>query len=365
MPFEILRNDITKLNTDAIVNAANSQLQAGGGVCGAIFSAAGRQALQRACDKIGHCPVGSAVITPGFDLKAKYVIHAVGPIWQGGDRQEPQLLAGAYRSALELAAKKRCGSIAFPLISAGIYGYPRQQALQIAIDTIRKFLEDHEMHVVLALYERSVLELAEDRMGAIRTYIDDHYVDAMTASLRRNDWHAIEQQAAEQAELFEDGRAVRESYETIVDAAPRPCPTAPCVSAPRQSLPLRPQKASRTLSDLLDNMGESFSHMLLRLIDEKGLTDVDVYKRANLDRKHFSKLRKDSCHPTKATVLALAIALELNLDQTVDFLAKAGYALSPSSKFDVIIGYFIESQIYDIYEINQALFAFEQHLLGA
>ena len=345
MPFEILRNDITKLDTDAIVNAANSQLLAGGGVCGAIFAAAGRDRLQQACDKYGHCPVGGAVITPGFDLAAKYVIHAVGPIWQGGTQNEAHLLQSAYRTSLELAAKKRCKSVAFPLISAGIYGYPRQEALQIAVDTIRDFLQDHEMRVVLVLFDRSAFRIAESRLGAIQAYIDDHYTEAFPRS-RRNEASVMAAQEAEQAAY-----GLPEIADTCL-AAPLPCAPAP-------------QKAARSLEALLDNMGETFSRMLLRLIDEKGLTDAAVYKRANLDRKHFSKLRKDGCHPTKATVLALAVALELNLDQTKDLLAKAGYALSPCSKFDVIIGYFIESEIYDIYEINQALFAFEQQLLGA
>ena len=371
MPFEIVRNDITKLDTDAIVNAANSQLLPGGGVCGAIFAAAGHHQLEKACRKIGHCDVGHAVITPGFDLPARYVIHTVGPIWKGGQQHEAQLLQSAYRSALELALRKRCKSIAFPLISAGIYGYPQQQALQIAVETIRAFLQEHDMHVVLVLFDRNVCRIAADRLGAVQAYIDDHYIDTH-AQRRRNEPAAWDFQAAEQQALaddwdsligasagfgsagFPDGDAVCApvAEQPLPCAAPRPCGAAP-------------RKTARSLEDLLDHLGETFTQMLLRLIDEKGLTDAEVYKRANLDRKHFSKLRKEGCHPTKATVLALAVALELNLDQTRDLLAKVGHALSPCSKFDVIIGYFIESEIYDIYEINQTLFAFGQDSLGA
>ena len=349
MPFEIVRNDITKMDTDAIVNAANTRLQAGGGVCGAIFAAAGHERLQQACSTIGHCRVGDAVITPGFGLAARYVIHAVGPIWQGGGQREDQLLRSCYRRALELARKKRCRSIAFPLISAGIYGYPRREALEIAVETIRSFLQEHEMHVVLVLFDRSALELAESRLGQIRRYIDDNYVDVTVGGRRRDEPEIWQGQAAEQA-------AWAQSRER---PAPPPQFSMPvCAAAPAE-------KVSRSLGELVNNLEESFSRMLLRLIDERGLTDVEVYKRANLDRKLFSKLRKDGYNPGKPTVLALAIALELNLDQTRDLLAKAGYALSPCSKFDVIVRYFIQMEIYDIYEVNQALFAFEQRLLGA
>lgn len=342
MPFEIVRNDITKMPVDAIVNAANSGLAPGGGVCGAIFSAAGYDQLDRACRFIGHCEVGQAVITDGFALPAKYVIHAVGPIWRGGGQNEAALLKSCYTNALLLAEKKRCRSIAFPLISSGIYGYPKAEALKIAAGAISEFLLSHEMQVYLAIFDRSAVILSEKLQANIQSYIDDHYVDIHRFDRRQN------------TESVFHGRQLAEQDAMMAPMA--------------ASMPAResaPEKKKRSLKELLGHLEESFSRMLLRLIDEKGMTDVEVYKRANIDRKLFSKIRKDGYNPSKQTAIALAIALRLNLDETRDLLGKAGYSLSHSSKFDVIIEYFIEEGVYDIYEINEALFAFDQRLLGA
>ena len=340
MPFEIVRNDITKMSVDAIVNAANSALAPGGGVCGAIFAAAGYDQLDRACRAIGHCDVGQAVITDGFHLPAKYVIHAVGPIWRGGGQNEAALLRSCYISALQLAEKNGCQSIAFPLISSGIYGYPKAEALKIAVSAIAEFLLEHEMQVYLAIFDRNAMLLSEKLHSNLKSYIDDHYVDA----------HLFERRL--QMESISYARQLSEQDAMAAPmAASMPAPEA------------KPKK--RSLKDLLGHLDESFSRMLLRLIDEKGMTDVEVYKRANIDRKLFSKIRKNGYNPSKQTAIALAIALRLNLDETKDLLGKAGYSLSHSSKFDVIIEYFIEEGVYDIYEINEALFDFDQRLLGA
>ena len=340
MPFEIVRNDITKMSVDAIVNAANSALAPGGGVRGAIFAAAGYDQLDRACRAIGHCDVGQAVITDGFHLPAKYVIHAVGPIWRGGGQNEAALLRSCYISSLKLAEKNGCQSIAFPLISSGIYGYPKAEALKIAVSAIAEFLLEHEMQVYLAIFDRNAMLLSEKLHSNLKSYIDDHYVDA----------HLFERRL--QMESISYARQLSEQDAMAAPmAASMPAPEA------------KPKK--RSLKDLLGHLDESFSRMLLRLIDEKGMTDVEVYKRANIDRKLFSKIRKDGYNPSKQTAIALAIALRLNLDETKDLLGKAGYSLSHSSKFDVIIEYFIEEGVYDIYEINEALFSFDQRLLGA
>lgn len=333
MPFSLVRNDIVNMRVDAIVNAANSSLAPGGGVCGAIFAAAGRTALEKACRAIGHCDVGSAVITPGFDLPARYVIHAVGPIWQGGSRGEADLLHSCYTRALHLARENGCESIAFPLISSGIFGYPKPQALRVAINAIEEFLLKYEMQVYLVIFDRAALLISERLYENIQRYIDDRYVELRAFPRQAAEALPHARQRAEQADL--------------------PL-AAPCAT---------PSK--RSLDDLLGHLDESFSRMLLRLIDEKGMTDVEVYKRANLDRKLFSKIRKEGYNPSKQTALALAIALRLNLDETKDLLGRAGYALSHSNKFDIIIEYFIEEGVYDIFEINEALFAFEQRLLGA
>lgn len=345
MPFTIVRNDITKMPVDAIVNAANSALAPGGGVCGAIFAAAGYEKLDRACREIGHCDVGQAVITPGFALPAKHVIHTVGPIWRGGGQNEASLLYSAYRSSLLLAEKQGCESVAFPLISAGIYGYPKAEALRIAVNAIGDFLLEHELQVYLVLFDRAALVLSETVFHGIQSYIDDHYVEQFNMDCRR------EAEASFFAEQLEEQSVCLEKEICL--------PTA-------MSMPKKASKRKRSLKELLFHLDESFSQMLLRLIDEKGMTDVETYKRANLDRKLFSKIRKDAGYnPSKQTAIALAIALRLNLDETRDLLGKAGYALSHSNKFDVIIEYFITEEIYDIYEINEALFAFDQKLLGA
>lgn len=326
MPFEIIRADITQLNVDAIVNAANSQLMAGGGVCGAIFKAAGASKLQEACNKIGYCDTGDAVITNGFNLPAKYVIHAVGPIWQDGNRSEPQLLYSAYTRSLELAKEHKLESIAFPLISSGIYGFPKASALKIAVNAITDFLIDNDMYVYLVIFDKSSFDIGEKLFSGIKSYIDDNYVNAHTLSRRE--------------------RLSIENFH-VDDCA------SPALSA------------SSFLVDAVKSLDESFSQMLLRKIDESGMTDAQCYKKANIDRKLFSKIRSDvNYRPSKQTALAFAIALELSLSETNNLLKKAGYALSHSYKSDVIIEFFIKNRNYNIFEINEALFAFDQPPLG-
>lgn len=330
MPFEIVRNDITKMEVDAIVNAANTALKMGGGVCGAIFRAAGAEELQEACDKIGGCPTGQAVITEGFRLPAKYIIHTPGPIWQGGDHGEAILFKASYENSLKLAKEKGCESIAFPLISTGIYGYPKDEALQIAVSTISSFLLKNDMHVYLVVFDKSSFQISQKLFHSIKQYIDEKFVK-------------------EQRARYDRGRRYSE-----IDF----------IRQEEIEFTSFPAKEA-SLLDVVDNLEESFTERLFRFIDEKGLTDVETYKRANLDRRLFSKIRNTpNYHPKKKTALALAIALELNLEETLDLLATAGYTLSPSSKFDVIIQYFIEKGNYNIFEINEALFFFDQDLLG-
>lgn len=324
MPLQIIRNDITKIKVDVIVNAANPQLKMGGGVCGAIFKAAGAVELQAECDLIGGCKTGDAVITKGYNLPAKYIIHTVGPIWNGGDKNEEEYLKSCYLNSLKLAQEYKLESIAFPLISSGIYGYPKEKAFKVAVSAIQDFLLENEMMVYLIVFDKKAVELSEKLFKSIEKYIDDNYVD----------------------ELFDISREIREEEIKL-------------------NYMLSPKASKRSLEDVVAQLDETFSEMLLRLIDEKGKTDVETYKKANIDRKLFSKIRSDKFYrPKKSTALAFAISLELNIDETKDLLAKAGYALSHSNKFDIIVEYFIEEGIYDIFEINEALFAFDQNLLG-
>ncbi len=359
MPFLMIRDDIVNVCVDAVVNPANENLLEGSGTSRAIYLAAGEEKLENACRRIGHCAPGRAVITKGFDLPAKYVIHAVGPLWMGGNHKEEEMLYSAYRESLMLARRHRLKSIAFPLLSAGSYHYPKEQALKTAVRAISDFLMEHEMLVYLVLYDRSAVSISRKLVDSIEEYIDDHYVEIKDEHLEGDRGYP---------DFNRDQSFVwRECKNEQLSGAERPEPLPgaagmPLAGAARMPLAGAPK---RSLEQLLAHMDETFSQMLLRLIDERGLKDSAVYRKANVDRRHFSKIRNDVNYaPNKKTVLAFAIALELSLDETKDLLNRAGFALSGSSRFDVIISFFIENHQYNIFEINEALFAYGQPLLG-
>lgn len=329
MPIKIIRQDITKLECDAIVNAANNTLLGGGGVDGAIHRAAGEELLEE-CITLGGCKTGQAKITGAYNLPCKYVIHTVGPIWKNGNYGERDLLTSCYRNSLELAKQYECNSVAFPLISSGAYGYPKDEALRVATDTISDFLLENEMLVYIVVFDKKAFSIGKKLFCDIRQYIDDNY-----------------------AEQFSNRR--RGVYESTVMFEDIDCDAMPCA----------PSMQRASLDEMLLQIDESFSQMLLRKIDESGMTDSQCYKKANIDRKLFSKIKSNvNYKPSKTTAIAFAIALELSLDETKDFLMKAGYALSHSNKFDIIIEYFITNMNYNIFEINEALFEFDQCLLG-
>ncbi|WP_313125223.1 O-acetyl-ADP-ribose deacetylase [Proteiniclasticum ruminis] len=331
MPLELIREDITRMKVDAIVNAANESLLGGGGVDGAIHRAAGSGLLEE-CKALGGCKTGEAKITKGYDLPAKYIIHTVGPRYHDGTHGEEELLKSAYRNSLEIAKEKGFHSIAFPLISAGIYGYPKKEAMRIAVDTIRTFLMEEDLVVYLVLFDKGAFLLSTNLYDAVKSYVDDHYVEEKEGYFSRD---RKVQSRAYQTELMKDMPVMG------VEEA------------------IRVPGKDRKLEELLHRKEETFSRMLLRLIDEKGYTDTEIYKRANMDRKLFSKIRKDEDYqPSKKTVLSLAVALYLSMDETEDLLRRAGYALSRSSRFDLILSYFIEEEIYNIFEINEVLFTF-------
>lgn len=340
MPFTIVRQDITKMKTDAIVNAANTELKMGGGVCGAIFRAAGEHELRSACEKLAPIKTGDAVITPGFALPASCIIHAAGPVYNSSNPEESEkLLSLTYINSLTLADAHKCKSFTLPLISSGIYGYPKDEALKVATTAIRDFLTKHDMDIYLAVFDKDAFAVSEKLLGEVVSYIDEHYVESRKVSRRK--LLDIEQKSLFDAEPSE--------YEL-----PIPQILEESIKAPIKGI-----------DDLIDNLDEPFSNALLRLIDAKGKTDVEVYKQANLDRKLFSKIRTGKGYtPSKRTAIALAVALELNLNETDNLLKRAGYALSNSQKFDVIIEYFIISGKYDIFEINEVLFEYDQPLLG-
>ena len=329
MLLQIVRNDITTMKVDAIVNAANESLLGGGGVDGAIHRAAGPELLQE-CRTLHGCKMGQAKITKGYRLPAKFVIHTVDPIWRGGGHGERELLVSAYRSSLELALDHGCETVAFPLISSGVYGYPKDQALKVAVDTIGEFLLAHDMTVYLVIFDRAAYTIGGKLFDDIAAYIDDRYVEAHTDS-----------REAQRRRMVISSMPMEEDAPFAAAAVPD------------------------GLDQALRKLDESFSQMLLRKIDERGITDAQCYKKANIDRKLFSKIRSDVHYkPSKPTAMAFAVALELPLEEARKMLEKAGFAFSHASKFDIIVEYFIAHQNYNILEINEALFAFDQSLLG-
>jgi len=324
MPLEIIREDITRLNTDAIVHSTNTRLRKGTGSSEAIFNLAGNE-LEEKLNQIGYCAPGEVVLTPGYQLNSKYIIHTVGPKWMGGQNNESSQLESCYRSALQCALKHNLKSIAFPLISAGNYGYPKDEALQIAISSIQSFLLKYEMLVYLVVFDKQVYQLSTQLFQTINQYIDDHYVE-----LRRDIYRNSNE--------FEMNRSF--SYSKL--------------------------ESNKSLDDVLLELDESFSQFLLKLIDQKGMTDVETYKRANITKAHFSKIRTHKDYrPTKNTVLAFCIALKLTIKETNTLLEKAGFRLSNSSKLDIIVRFFIENRQFNIFEINEVLFQYDQTLLGS
>lgn len=292
MPLQIVRNDITKMEVDAIVNAANSSLLGGGGVDGCIHRAAGPELLAE-CKTLGGCETGSAKITKGYRLPCKYVIHAVGPRWRDGKHGEREKLVSCYRTSLLLAKEHGCETVAFPLISSGIYGYPKDQALKVAIDTISDFLLENDMTVYIVIFDRKTYQIGEKLFSDIAAYIDDNYVDEHTDS---------------RSERLRRMRMLSDEPEEETFGAPLAAPMA---------------ASAKTLDDALSQIDESFSEMLLRKIDEKGMTDAQCYKKANIDRKLFSKIRSDRLYkPSKPTALAFAIALELPLIDMGNYVKK-------------------------------------------
>ena len=338
MPLQIIRNDITKIECDAIVNAANETLLGGGGVDGAIHRGAGKELLEE-CKTLGGCKTGEAKITRGYKLPCKYVIHTVGPVWRGGSYDERKLLESCYKNSLALAKENNCESVAFPIISSGVYGYPMDEAMKVAVDTIGSFLLNihDDMLVYIVVYNKTAVSIGNKLFTDITEYIDDNYVAEHT------DVYCY------RMSMPYPGIALDKDIDSddIIDS---------------YDIPI-----SDSIDDWVNNViDESFSEMLLRKIDEQGMKDSECYKKANIDRKLFSKIRSNPQYkPSKTTAIAFAIALELSLDETKDMLMKAGYALSHSNKFDIIIEYFISKGNYNIFEINEALFAFDQSLLGA
>ena len=359
MPFQIIRNDITKVKADAIVNTANPNVAVGSGTDSAIYHAAGKEQLLAERKKIGIMHPGQVAYTDAFNLDAKYIIHTIGPTWIDGNHEEREILHSCYEKSLDLAAELQCKSIAFPLIATGVYGFPKDEALQIALAEINRFLLSHDMKVTLVVFDKKAFELSGKLVGDIEEYIDEHaadelrdaeygrrYGNARRGRLERlESIHAFEFDASEKEEPGEKSKEIGVVYS---DAAPS-----------------FPDVSGMSLDEVLGSEEDTFQQRLFKLIDESGMDDVTVYKKANIDRKVFSRIRcKEDYRPKKKTAVAFAIALELDMPTMLDLLSRAEIAFSPSNKFDLIITYFITNKVYDIYEINAALFKYGQPILG-
>ncbi|MBQ5354660.1 MAG: macro domain-containing protein [Clostridia bacterium] len=377
MPFTFVHGDITEMEADAIVNAANPSLLGGGGVDGAIHRAAGPE-LRKECAGLGGCVPGEAKRTAAYNLRAKYVIHTVGPVWEGGGHGEAEILASCYRNSLKLAAESGCASVIFPLISAGAYGFPKRVALTVAEEAIGAFLADghDEMDVRLALYDPPYTLRAEYR-ELIRD-LGRRSSPAVPVSASRPAPVPGRKKSSRQEKADKSGEREKQAAGNSREPAPSHFLSALSLRKDAAGYPFDGGVSAEgaadsaaappdiSLEQALSMIDESFSEMLLRKIDERGMKDSECYRRANVDRKLFSKIRSDPHYrPSKTTAIAFAVALELSIEETEELLLKAGYALSPSAPFDVIVRFFIERGNYDIFSINEALYAFNQKQLGA
>ena len=356
MPFEIVRNDIVNMQVDAVVNTANPKPVIGSGVDSGIHKKAGHELLT-ARQKIGCIDFGDAVMTPGFGLDAKYVIHTVGPIWVDGNHGEEQILSSCYRKSLALAKEQECESIAFPLIATGNYGFPKPLALQIAVREISSFLLENEMQIYLVVFGKEAFALSEKLFKSVSSYIDENYIRSKTL-----DEYGPENTYAARLETWRIRERRKQSDRIREDMYPSQA-LEECLAMP--AMAAAPMDAD-DWGQLMKSLDAGFSETLLKLIDRTGKKDSEIYKKANVDRKLFSKIRNNMDYkPSKTTALAFAFALELDIDETKDFIGRAGFALSHSSKFDVIVEYFLVNRNYNVFELNEVLFAFDQPLIGA
>ena len=351
MPFKIVRNDITKMQVDAIVNTANSLPIYSEGTDSAIYEAAGVEELLAERRKMGTLEEGQVAITPGFRLPAKYIIHAVSPLYIDGESGEEELLRSCYQKSLELAHEKGCKSMAFPLIATGSFGYPKEEGLRIALDEINAFLMKHEMLIYLVVFDTEATRLGRNVYPALEEYIDKHYVEAKKK--KEYSFSFLPKLSMPSTNRRESSSSVllREEAEACEMAM------APAAPAPDDDDLFEERESA--LGDRLKHLSDTFQEYLMFLIEDKGLSNAKVYKSAYLTKQLFSKIKLNpDYHPDKGTALRLCVGAQLNLDETKDLLARAGYALSPCDKRDVIFSFFIEQGIYDMLDIDIAL---EEH----
>ena len=335
MPFQIIRQDITKMKVDAIVNPANPLPGFGESIDSAVYAAAGNQLLEKRLE-LGVIEAGNSFLTPGYELTAKYIIHTVGTYWQGGEEGEEEILRACYRSTFFIAKENKVESLATPLLASGSYGFPKGIALRIALSEIETFLSSCDIQIYLVVFDEQSYRLSSELYGDIDSYINERYV--------------------EEKNLEEYPSGKRRRRERNVNQ---------CSDEYHEMVPEFSSCSYRSLDEVIGNLEKTFMEMVFTYADQKNITDAEIWRRANLDKRAFSKLKCGKTkNPSKTTALALAIALELSLDDTKDLLSRAGLALSRCSKQDLIVQYFIEHKVFDVLEINTVLFDHNEAPLG-
>ena len=387
MPFKIVRNDITKMKVDAVVNTANEAPIYSSGVDCAIYKAAGEKKLLKLREAIGYMDEGEVAITPGLKLPAKYIIHAVSPLYLDGNEGEEDKLRSCYRKSLELAYEKKCKSIAFPLISTGSFGYPKEEGMRIAIDEINGFLLKKDMLVYLVVFGGDSTKLGRNLYPDLKEYIDNNYVEEKYESEYSFRGFRLEEKSsrcARRSILATEESSMQAKASSVAEESSMQAKASSVTQDASVADEAMPIMANASMSDFADceddmwagledydefidqkesaikermkHLSDTFTEYLIYIIGQKGLSNVDVYKRAILDKRQFSKIKNNKdYHPDKGTALRLCVGAKLNLDETKDLLARAGYALSPCDKRDIIFSYFIERGVYDVMEIDITL----------
>ena len=372
MPLKIVRNDITNMHTDAVVNTANAYPTVGSGCDHAIYQAAGYdELLKYRTEKIGFVPEGNAFITPAFKLNCNYIIHAVSPLFINGNNKEEEKLRSCYKQSLQLALEYNVKSIAFPLSATGGYKYPKEEGLRIAVDELSAFTMKYEMFVYLIIFDNKATRLANNIHSDLQTYIDQNYVE----SKQREEYSNIPYPCAtpmrvpdsenlREEETKDKKRSkIAEIRERIFKSKSITLPKFRMFDTEEDYYEeddyVFCEEHESALEERIQHISDTFSEYLIYLIDSRGMTYPDVYKRAIVDKKVFSKIKNNpDAHPKKITAMCLCVGAKLNMDQTRDLLARAGYALSPCDKTDIIFSYFIENHIYDMIELDIQL---EEH----